>query len=336
MRGLSMDALCEHTDHIISKQAISKYENGKMKPTSNVLIALSKALGVSIDYFFRPYTIEFSEVEFRKNSKLGSINIQSIKESVRNNIERYIEIENILELDFRFNTAYSDVTIQSAQDIKDIAHRLRMEWELGEDGISNVISVLEENNIKVIEIEAPDSFDGLSGYANKQIPVIVLNSNFPSERLRFTAFHELGHLLLRFDDAFTSKEKENLCHLFANEMLISGKQFIRLIGSSRKDISLQELTPIQKQYGISIDALMYKAKELNIITENRFKGYCIKKNQYPELKKEIQQSRFPKETSSRFASLVFRAISKEIISFSKASSLLEVSIAEVKSLLNYV
>lgn len=336
MKGLSMDALCEEIGNAVSKQSISKYENGKMMPDSTILISLSNALGVPIDYFFRPFNSEFSEVEFRKKSNIGSIELQSINERVIDNIERYFEIESILNINNDFNIDFSNIVIQSSEDVKNQAKRLRKLWNLGEDGIINVMSILEENNIKVIELDVSEEFDGLSGYINKRNPVIVLNKNFSAERLRFTAFHELGHLILRFDEIFSKKEKENFCNLFANEMLIPSKQFIKLIGSSRKDISLQELIPIQKQFGISIDALMYKAKELNIITDSRFKGYCIKKNQYSDLKSKIIKSRIPKESSDRFVALVYRAISDEMISISKAASLLGKSVNEVKSTLNYI
>ena len=70
MQGLSMDELCEKMNGIISKQSISKYENGKMVPTSSVLLALSNALGVTTDYFFRS-GICLENVEFRKKSSLG-------------------------------------------------------------------------------------------------------------------------------------------------------------------------------------------------------------------------------------------------------------------------
>ncbi|MGL4410911.1 MAG: helix-turn-helix domain-containing protein [Bacteroidales bacterium] len=336
MNCLSMDALCERIGNVVSKQAISKYENGRMIPDSTVLIALSNALGVTMDYLFRPYKLEFPEVEFRKRSKLGSLNIQSIKEHVRDHIERYFEIENMLELNNDFNIDFSNIIIQSAEDVKCQAKRLRDLWNLGEDGISSIVSILEENNIKVIELDSSESFDALSGFINKKSPIIVLNKNFSAERLRFTALHELGHLLLSFDDIFSNKEVESFCNLFANEMLIPSRQFIKLIGASRREISLQELIPIQKQFGISIDALMYKAMELNIITNNRYKGYCIKKNQYPELKAQVLESRFPKESSDRFIALVFRAISDDIISISKAASLLGISIQEVRSTLNYI
>lgn len=55
INGLSMDSLCEKMNHIVSKQSISKYEKGIMMPDSTILIALSKALNVSVDFFFRPY-----------------------------------------------------------------------------------------------------------------------------------------------------------------------------------------------------------------------------------------------------------------------------------------
>lgn len=336
MRGLSMDALCTQIGSIVSKQSISKYENAKMMPDSHVLIALSKALGVPTDYFFRPFSVEFSDVEFRKKSKLGANCIKSIQEMVRDNLERYFEIENILALNNEFLIDFSDTSVCSEQDVLAQAVSLRKLWKLGEDGISSVVSVLEEHNIKVIDLDAEADFDGLSGFINEKHPIIVLNRNFSSERLRFTAFHELGHLLLNFDAALTDKEVERLCDLFASEMLIPNEQFIRLIGSSRKEISLQELIPIQKQFGISIDALMYKAKYFNVITESRYRGYCIKKNMYPGFKEQINRSRYPIEASDRFGSLVFRAISDEIISISKAATLLGYSVEKVRSSLNYI
>ncbi|GAB1483181.1 hypothetical protein MASR2M78_19970 [Treponema sp.] len=49
---------------------------------------------------------------------------------------------------------------------------LRKVWKLGEDGIQNVIEMLEEHRIKVLEIDADLSFDGLSTIVNARYPVI--------------------------------------------------------------------------------------------------------------------------------------------------------------------
>ena len=336
MKGFSMDALCDVMGHMVSKQSLSKYENAKMLPDSTVLIALSKALEVSVDYLFRPYQIEMPSIEFRKKSKLKVTEVDSIKEKVRDRIERYFEIENMLDINTEFKVDFSNIVVQRAEDVKALALRLRSEWNLGEDAIGNIISILEDNEVKVIELTASTEFDGLSGYVNHSFPIIVLNNNFTAERKRFTALHELGHLLLNFDPSLSQNEKESYCNLFANEMLISGKQFIRQIGSSRKDISMLELIPLQKQFGISIDALMYKAKELNVISEQRYRTYCIKKNGNPVLKGMANECRYSNEYSDRFERLIYRAVASEVISYSKAAALLGTPVHELKANLTFV
>jgi Zn-dependent peptidase ImmA (M78 family) len=226
---------------------------------------------------------------------------------------------------------YQNVTIQDEKDVFPIVERIKQDWQLGEDGINNLIEILEENGIKVIEIDAASGFDGLSGFVNGSKPVIVLNATFSSERKRFTALHELGHLVLKFDDAVSQKEIENLCNLFASEMLISKDVFIRKIGANRSDISLSELSDIQEQFGISIDALMFKARVLNIITEKRYVTYFKKKNADKGFKMVVEQSRTKLEQSNRFTRLVYRALASEIISLSKASALLERPVDQVRN-----
>ena len=336
MRGLSMDALCEKVGNVITKQSISKYENGKMLPDSKVLILLSKALEVSIDYFFRQPTVSIDNVEFRKKSKLGVKQIDSIKEIVKDQLERYFEIENLNAVGSSYRPQYENATIQEENDIYPIVKRVKADWQLGEDGINNLIEVLEDNNIKVVEIDAPKSFDGLSGFVNGEIPVIVLNKNFESERKRFTALHELGHLILTFDDCIPDKQVESYCNLFASEMLISKDVFIQRIGAARSDISLEELKGLQIQFGISIDALMYKAKNLNVITESRFNYFHKRKNAARQFKEAVEKNRSKKEYSNRFDRLVYRALASEIISFSKASALLGISVDAIRNQLNLV
>lgn len=336
MRGFSMDELCEAMGASISKQAISKYEKGKMLPNSTVLIQLANVLCVSIDYFFKPFEIQLEGIEFRKKSKLSVKQQNQIEEKVLDSMERYLEVEGILNIDTDFTNVLADVIVRSMADIKPLADRLRNCWKIGEDPIGNIIELLEENKIKVIEVEAPDSFDGLSGFADNRCPFIILNKHFPPERKRFTAMHELGHILLNIDPALSAQEKEDLCNRFASEMLISESVFLKYIGCNRKDISLQELKDIQCQYGMSIDALMRKALDLNVITDSRYKTYFIKKRRIEWFKKEVEKNRFPAECSARFVRLVYRALASEIISFSKASVLMREPVHRLKENLNLV
>lgn len=335
MRGLSMEALCDRINQELSKQSLSKYENGQMLPDSKSLIMLSKALNVGVDYFFRPLTIKIEKVEFRKKSKLGRRQISKIQEVVKEKLERYFEIESILDMQFysRYQYHKCEQSVLSDKDVYPLVASIKDKWKLGEDGINNLIEILEENGIKVIEIDAPKDFDGLCGLANEDKPFIVLNMNFDSERKRFTALHELGHLLLNFG-MLDEKDVEKYCNLFASEMLVSKEVFLQKIGSNRSDISMQELIPIQKQFGISIDALMYKAKELNVITDNRYKTYCKKKNASETFKSLVNESRYKAEQSFRFERLVYRALASEIISISKAGMLLNESVDNVRNAIN--
>ena len=100
------------------------------------------------------------------------------------------------------------------------------------------------------------------------------------------------------------------------------------------DISLVELQAIQREYGISVDALMAKAAQLNIITNNRYTSYYQKKNALPAFKEAVEASHYPMEHTNRFERLVYRALASEVISTSKAAALLDISVNEVRNNLN--
>lgn len=113
-------------------------------------------------------------------------------------------------------------------------------------------------------------------------------------------------------------------------MLIPESLFKKILGEKRHDISYQELKSIQLQYGISCDALMYKAKDFGVISENRYKTFCIQKSQRPDFKKLFETSLYPEEQSNRFKSLVYKALSNESITVSKAAVLLRQDIEQVR------
>lgn len=330
MKGYSMDELVAAMGNSLSKMAISKYEKCQLAPSSTVLISLSKALGQPVDYFFRPFTMQIESVKFRKHkSKLAVKQEESIKQNISDMFERYITIEEICNASVKFVSPFKK-PLSSAAQVKEAALKLRDFWNIGNDGIINVIDLLEEHGIKVIEIDAPESFDGLSSMVNDAYPVIVLNKAFSSERKRFTALHELGHLILNFDESVSEKDEEALCNLFANEMLILESMFRRIVGDSRREISYPELKAVQIHFGISCDALMYKAKTCGIISEPRYKSYCIQKNRNSAFKERIEQSYYPQEESNRFNRLVYNALSNELITISKAASLLHTSVEQVR------
>ena len=330
MKGLSMADLVEKLADIVSKQAISKYEAGKMLPNSTVLIKLAEVLDVKVDYLFRPFTVSISDIEFRKKAKMTEKARKSVEQHVMDHVERYFEIEEITGINCKASLLRTDDIISSRQDVIKLVQKIRENWDLGEDGITDVISLLENHGIKVIEFDAPSEFDGLSGTAGDDI-VIVLNSNIhPTERKRFTALHELGHLLMKFDKSVDDKAKEKLCHAFASEFLIPSKIFRDIIGDiSKRTLNMVAFAEIQHNFGISIDALIKKAEDEGMITGNRHKNYHIRKNTNPSFKQYVEKSRIENEHPRRFISLVYDAYSKSLISVSKAATLLNIPVSDV-------
>ena len=307
----------------ISKQMISKYEKGISIPNSSKLIKLANLFGQKIDYFFRAYKVELGEINFRKKSRFSKKRQDSLKELIKIKLENYLWLEETLSIDYSFNNIIQKDKIKSLNDVEEVVFKLRKHWDIGMDPVHNIIQILEDKEIKVIELEDVDNkFDGLACFVNDKYPVIVVNGNFPVERKRFTLLHELGHLLLSLPECKTSVE-EQFCNKFASEFLLSKKIIIEEFGGKRRHITLPELIATQKKYGISIQAIVYRLVDAQILSRDQHKSFYQKINFNRSLKKEINQSRFETpEFSDRYERLVYRAVSEENITMSKASSLL--------------
>lgn len=328
MAALSQDELVEKMGDVVSKMAISKYEKGCMMPDGKILIALAKALNVKSDYFFRTFTVGIDRIEFRKKQRLGIKEINAIKQTVTDVLERYLEIEQFLNIESTFINPLAGIKINAVTNVETAAAALREEWNLGLDALPNVIDLLEYHEVKVIEVDAPDEFDGFSGWADDRIPIIVIRKNNTVERKRLTALHELGHLILNIDGIFTEKEKEKICYRFAGAMLLPEGTFKVEAGQHRSHFYLPELVAIKETYGISIQAVMARAKDLGIIGDL----------QYINFRKWIGQNRAENglgqyhgpERANRFRQLIFRAASEEVISLSKAANLSNQKLSEFR------
>jgi transcriptional regulator with XRE-family HTH domain len=190
MAGLSMEALAEKSGGLITKQAIGKYEKGKMKPSGEVLMALSGALGVKPNYFFRSPRTDFSKLNFRKRSNLKAKEIAVVKHRALDFLERYLEIEEILDEKGAFvNPLPREVSIvTNLGHIERAAKSVRTEWGLGVAPVSNLVELLEGHGVRIIEVESNEKFDGISAWADN-IPIIAVRKQNDVVRRRFTIAH---------------------------------------------------------------------------------------------------------------------------------------------------
>jgi Zn-dependent peptidase ImmA (M78 family)/DNA-binding XRE family transcriptional regulator len=336
MKGFSLQYLANEIG--VSKPMIAKYEKAQSLPDSTHLIRLSEILGVKPDYFFQAEAISLNHINFRKKSKYPEKQIKSLKAKILHQMENYLLIEDVLAIRSEFSNPLAGFEIANGLDIEKASSELRQLWNLGNDPIYNVITLLESNEIKVIEIEEPDQelFDGVSAMIDNKYPIIAINKNFTVERKRFTLLHELGHLVLNLVH-FDENKRESLCHRFAGAMLLPEYPIIKEIGTFRENLSLNELFNIQKLYGISVSAIIYRLADLNVISDTKKKRHFVERNTNKGYKESVDRVRFSgDESSERFSSLVYRALSQEIISISKASALLNSSVENVRNSLSII
>jgi len=329
MAGLSMDALVEKLDKRLSKPAISKYENGLMMPDSENLILLADALNVAPDFFFSGRIVELSAVNFRKKAALGKREVESLTERVRDSMDRYLELETLLGLVAPFENPLEGVVVGDFADIEAAAMRLRTEWGIGSDAaIPHVLDLLEEHSFRVIELDEGDGFDGVSGKVEGH-PFIVLNRNRPTDRKRLTALHEFAHQSLSFKEDLADTAIEKLCHTFGGAFLMPAEVLRRELGDKRSEISLPELRALKEQYGISMQAVMFRSKLHGIITEyvyERFSRLVSARG----WRKEEPVKYLVYDAPHRFELLLHRALAEEVITIAKAAYLSRKSIPEIE------
>jgi Zn-dependent peptidase ImmA (M78 family) len=314
----------------VSKQMVNKYEQGTM-PGSDKLIALAKLFETKVDYFFRTPEVALGEINFRKKSKFKGRKINALKEEIRVRTENYLYVENLFNLNTTFKNPVGKVVLSSRHDVVKAVNLIRKEWNIGNDPIHNVVELLEDHEVKVIEVnEDTLQFDGLATVIDGKYYVVVINKNMPIERKRFTLLHELGHLLLDITDK-TDKDQEKYCNWFASEMLLSTENIKMEFGAKRNSITLEELKNVQTKYGISIKAIVYKLSDAEIISSQKVPAFYQQVNAKAQLKAEVDASRYGgNETSIRYENLVYRSLSEETITMSKASALLHTSLDKLR------
>jgi len=328
---MSLRELASKTGNYVTAQAINKYENGKATPGSDVLLKISEVLGVSIEYFFqKPETeVRLSTHSFRKRPKAKASMLKAINAKVKNHLEKYFEIENLFpEKRFIQFTMPDDNrrVIEQPDDIEKFARWLRKDWNIGLDPIRSLATVLEDRGIKVIMVKESEDIDGFLTRANESIPVIVINANFPTDRLRFSMAHELGHHLLINS---SSIDFEKITNRFAGAFLVPDEMVLMELGKKRRSLNWKELMLLRVKYGMSVQAWIHRARELKIISENYAASlfrFLRKKNLYDkELGKPLST-----EINLRFEFLVIQAVEERLISIEKGAEMLDVTIKDLR------
>lgn len=328
--GLSLRALESRIGGRVTAQAIGKYERNESMPSSGVLIALADALGVSDEYLTNDQDLVLETVEFRKNAIPAKREEVRVQARVVDLVERYHTVEKLLALpsvDWNKPREAPYPVVDDLAEVEQSAFSLRTHWDLGRNPIPSMVELLEECGLKVLAFGL-SATGGLTAYArrrgNRVASVIVVNSKDSGERQRFTLAHELGHLLLAVD---ADVNPEPAAQRFAGAFLMPADALRMQIGRRRTSMGWSELFSLKRLFGVSVQALVCRCRDLGIINEALFRRLFQNMSRLGWRSPPYREPQaIPREEPTRFQRLCSRALAENVVSEAKAAELIGIPV----------
>lgn len=287
--GISITDLATQAD--IKKQSISLYENGKNIPDYQKVKSLARILGFPYDYFFQEDKVKtYTETTYfrsqatatKKNRAAQSVKLEYVAQMYET-LWNYIDfpVYKAPKLDFTGYDDPWDCESQEAIDEMEIAAvKVRECWNVPSGPIKDMQYLLEQNGILVtgfsIDEDKIDAFSQRTVVDNADVFLIaVVLGVRPECRLRFDMAHELGHIVLHpwsEDIESLSKEefksRERQANMFASAFLLPRDSFSKDVSQYPTDLNFYLF--LKKKWKVSVQAMMYRARQLDIISANQY------------------------------------------------------------------
>lgn len=290
-RGLKMSELSAMTD--ISRQSLSLYANNENNPPYENVMKIAKELDFPYDYFMAEdlcttltdNTYFRSQAAATKKTRRAQIIRLEYVAKMYEVLLDYVDFPaKSLPIVSELQVANDPLKLETAEglsEIEAIATQVRKQWGLGKGPIDNLQYELESHGIVVTGFRNVDSkIDAFSQRIRVEdsgsIFIIALAlGEKPRERLRFDMAHELGHILMHVlgesnedidKEEFNLREKQ--ANIFAGALLLPAESFGRDVEPYATNIEFYR--SLKKKWGVSMQAMMYRARQLEIITANQF------------------------------------------------------------------
>jgi Zn-dependent peptidase ImmA (M78 family) len=148
----------------------------------------------------------------------------------------------------------------------------------------------------------------------------------PADRIRFTAAHELGHVLCDFG-AVESPEGE--CHAFGAAFLLPRAALEKVFTPSRRKVTLGDLAEIKETFGVSLQAIMYRAHGLGLVSDRQLRSFreTLKAKGWTKVEPVAYAGQ---ERATRFRRLLHYAVAADILDVDRAAEMAGVTPGELQ------
>lgn len=291
-RGKKMADISRETG--ISKQSLSLYANEENVPPFENVQKIAKNLDFPVEYFLSEdkCTTVTSNTYFRSQAAAKKKDQNAQEKKLEYTAKMYGILLNYvnfpalrLTLPMGIYSDINDVVSADPEDMQDKIEKLtislREAWGIGNGPIDNMQYLLESNGIVVTGFRNVD--DKIDAFSQKihvkdgsSLYIVALALGEKSkDRLRFDMAHELGHIMMHnWDESNEGLSREEFntierqANMFASAFLLPREAFGKMVSPYATNIEFYRA--LKKKWGVSMQAMMYRARQLDIITMNQF------------------------------------------------------------------
>jgi Zn-dependent peptidase ImmA (M78 family)/DNA-binding XRE family transcriptional regulator len=261
--GLTQAKLAERTG--MTQAALSRYENDLREPDGETVERIAAELGVTgqllsnasgllgataVDAHMRRRATAKATVWRRLEARLNILRLQ------------VHQLSQSLDLDAVNHMPRLD-PIEYSPDAA--ARLVRMQWRMPVGPVRGVVAWMESAGCFIVEMDfGTPRIDGMSQWIDDH-PIVLINSRVPTDRLRLTLAHELGHLVLHSDPEHVTDEVESEAFAFAAEFLMPAV----VIRPQLRALSVGRLHDLKREWMVSFAALIERSYDLGLMTPTR-------------------------------------------------------------------
>jgi Zn-dependent peptidase ImmA (M78 family)/DNA-binding XRE family transcriptional regulator len=267
-RGLSQLELAEKLS--LSASHMSRIEQDFIEVGEHHLKSISTVLNYPEGFFYELGENLPPALALRKRNVVAQKVMLPVEAQVniyRLNVEKLLMAINHPDINLPI------LDIEKLGSPAEAARKLRKLWKVEKGAINNLTQVLEENGLFLVNFDFnTERVDGMSILANGKFPIIFSNKRSLGDRQRFTLAYELGHLVmhLQTNPTFT-RDISHEANEFAAEFLMPEKD---IKGDFKDGVTLNILADLKRKWKVSMQALLYRANDIGIITDNQ-KRYLV-------------------------------------------------------------
>lgn len=309
----------------VSPITISRLENGANEPEDETVDALARTLNFPRNFFFAEDVDELpaEAASFRSLSSMtakerdAALSAGAIAYLLDDWVAEHFNLPSVNVPDLR-----GEATPESAAQV------VRANWGLGEQPVSSMIKLLESKGVRVFSLcEDTKNVDAFSCWRDER-PFVFLNTLKSTERSRFDAAHELGHLVMhRHGAPQDSRQAESEADRFASAFLMPMDDVMSRVPYVT---DVDGLVRAKKRWGVSVAALNYRLHKLRVVSDwqNRSLNVELSSRGY----RRSEPDGLPPETSALWPQ-IFTALWRERVTRDQIAAELNVPTAELDAIL---